>query len=127
MRLLLISSSKPAGYEYLGHCREEIRDFLGPVKRVLNIPYAKPKPEYLETSRRVWSEMGFELEQISNEDPISQINRAEAIFVTGGNTFRLLKKLYEKNLLEPIRQRIISGMPYMGASAGSNFACPTII
>ncbi len=126
MRLLLISSSRPQGYEYLGHCRGELVDFLGSVKRVLNIPYAAPRPEYLETSRRAWSETGFEMKEISESDPASQIAKAEAIFVCGGNTFRLLNILYRKNLLGPIRERVLAGMPYMGASAGLNVACLTI-
>jgi dipeptidase E len=54
------------------------------------------------------------------------IGEAEGIFIGGGNTFRLLKALYDTDALEPIRKRVTTGMPYMGASAGSNVACPTI-
>jgi dipeptidase E len=54
------------------------------------------------------------------------VERAEAIFVGGGNTFRLLAELYRLDLLDVIRQRVHEGMPYLGISAGCNVACPTI-
>ena len=54
------------------------------------------------------------------------LETAEAVFVGGGNSFRLLKTLQDRGLLGVLRRRIQEGMPYMGASAGSNLACPTI-
>jgi peptidase E len=59
-------------------------------------------------------------------DPVAAVLDAPAIYVGGGNTFRLLAALYQRNLLEPIRKRIRSGIPYLGISAGCNVACPTI-
>jgi len=54
------------------------------------------------------------------------LGSAEAVFVGGGNTFRLLKTLQESELLEPLRRRVRDGVPYLGASAGINVVCPTI-
>jgi len=54
------------------------------------------------------------------------VRACDAIAVGGGNTFRLLARLYEFGLLDPIRQRVQDGAPYVGWSAGSNVACPTI-
>jgi len=54
------------------------------------------------------------------------LDDADAVFVGGGNTFRLLKTLHELGLVEAIRRRVEQGMIYIGASAGSNVACPTI-
>jgi dipeptidase E len=64
--------------------------------------------------------MGFEVA------PVTDIERADAVFVGGGNTFRLLKTLYDRQLLDEIRRRVWRGLPYIGSSAGSGIAAPTI-
>ena len=58
--------------------------------------------------------------------PVAAVERAEALFIGGGNTFRLLDALWRHALIEPIRRRVQAGMPYVGTSAGSNVACPSI-
>jgi dipeptidase E len=127
-RLLLISNSVQHGRGYLEHAEQELRDFLGGVKRVLFVPYALlDRDGYAETARAKFSQMGFALESMHRApDPRKAVEMAEAIFIGGGNTFRLLKTLYEYGLLAPIRLRVESGMPYIGSSAGSVVACPTI-
>ncbi|MCL4142972.1 UNVERIFIED_CONTAM: hypothetical protein GTU68_003870, partial [Idotea baltica] len=52
--------------------------------------------------------------------------QAKGIFVGGGNSFRLLKTLYDQKLLTPIKAAVQGNIPYMGSSAGTNMACPTI-
>ncbi len=127
-RFLLISSSTVAGTGYLDHAESEIRDHLRGVDRVLFVPYALADHEmYFTKVRERFVLMGLELASIHKaQDPHRAVAEAQAIFIGGGNTFRLLKALYDHQLLDPIRERVRTGMPYMGASAGSNVAGPTI-
>lgn len=127
-RLLLISSSTVAGTGYLDHAESEIRDHLRGTDRVLFIPYALADHDtYFAKARERFILLGLDLTSIHTAaDPRPAITEAQAIFIGGGNTFRLLKALYDHQLLDPIRERVRAGMPYMGASAGSNVAGPTI-
>ena len=127
-RLLLISNSTLHGSGYLDHAEAEIRDFLGEVKRVLFVPFALyDRDAYAATARDRFAKMGYELSSVHDAgDPLRAVADTQAIFVGGGNTFRLLKTLYDRELLTPIRQRVADGMPYVGSSAGSNIAAPTI-
>lgn len=127
-RVLLISNSTLHGSGYLDHAEAEIRDFLGDVKRVLFVPFALyDRDAYAATARERFGKMGYELSSVHTAvDPVQAIADTDAIFVGGGNTFRLLKTLYDRELLAPIRERVAAGMPYIGSSAGSNIAAPTI-
>jgi dipeptidase E len=127
-RLLLISNSTQHGSGYLDHCEAEIRDFLGGLGRVLFVPFAlHDQDAYAARARERFSRMGYRLDSIHEAaDPGRAAAAAEAFFVGGGNTFRLLARLYELDLIEPIRRRVERGAPYIGASAGSNVACVTI-
>jgi dipeptidase E len=127
-RLLLISNSTLHGSSYLDHAENEIRDFLGGLRQVLFVPYAlADRQAYADLARDRFRAMGYELESIhAAPDARQAVNDAEAVFIGGGNTFRLLKTLYDFALLEPLRRRVAGGMPYLGSSAGSNLACPTI-
>ena len=128
MQLLLVSNSTLYGSGYLDHAEEEIRDFLGAAKRVLFVPYAlHDRDAYAARAQQRFAKMGYELSSIhTSAHPVRAVREAEAIFIGGGNTFRLLKALYDFHLLDPIRQRVREGMPYIGSSAGSNVAAPTI-
>ena len=128
MRLLLISNSTLHGSGYLDHAASEIGDFLGEVKRVLFVPFAlHDELKYAAQARARFEKMGYQLDSIHTAtEPAKAVLEAEAIFIGGGNTFRLLKALYDHSLLGPIRVRVRDGMPYIGSSAGSNVAAPTI-
>src|SRR5499426_2602571 len=127
-RLLLISNSTFYGGVYLDHAEKEIRNFLGAVRRVLFIPFAQRNQDaYAALARQRLAVMGYEVDSAhESSDPKKAVNAAEAVFVGGGNTFRLLKGLYEFELPPPVRRRVAEGMPYLGSSAGSIVACPTI-
>ena len=127
-RVLLISNSTLFGSGYLDHAEAEIRDFLGGIKRVLFVPFALyDRDAYAATAHDRFKRMGYELTSVHNAvDRMQAVAETEAIFIGGGNTFRLLKTLYDQSLLDPIRQRVAGGIPYIGSSAGSNVAGPTI-
>jgi dipeptidase E len=128
VRVLLISNSTLYGHGYLDHVEEEIRNFLGAAKTVLFVPFALyDRDAYAAQAGARFEAMGYTLESVhSIENPLPAIQQADAIFVGGGNTFRLLKALQDLNLLEPIRRKVKSGAAYIGSSAGSNVAGPTI-
>jgi dipeptidase E len=127
-RILLISNSTLYGSGYLDHAAAEIHDFLGNVRRVLFVPFALyDRNSYAATARKRFETMNYTLDSIHTAPSAREAaNQAEAIFIGGGNTFRLLKALYDFDLLLPIRRRVDEGMPYIGSSAGSNVAGPTI-
>jgi dipeptidase E len=127
-RLLLISNSTLHGSAYLDHAEEEIRNFLGSSKRVLFVPFALyDRDDYTSQARKRYEAMGYELDSVHEvADAKNAINQAGAIFIGGGNTFRLLHSLYQADLLLPIRRRVNEGMLYIGSSAGAVVAAPTI-
>jgi dipeptidase E len=131
MRLLLISNSTNPGESYLYYPGKNIKDFLGhkPLK-VLFIPYAAITFSYDEYEEKVsarFRELGYEIVSIHHfENKIAVVKQSEAIAVGGGNTWQLLKMLRDNNLIEIVRQKVLEGTPYIGWSAGSNVACPTI-
>ena len=124
MKLLLISSSLVHGYGYLDHAEQELKRLLAAVKTVAFVPFAQHDHEgYTGSVRERMRAMGFDVTQVHDRDDVA---RAEAMFIGGGNTFRLLHHLYERDLLDVIRTRVRSGMPYAGSSAGTNVATPSI-
>src|SRR5687767_10626263 len=131
MRLLLLSNSKNYGGQYLEHAKPVIKEYLAAdVKTVLFVPFAGVRvsyDDYTSLVRTHFEEMGYKIVSVHELDnPNEAVRNAEAIAVGGGNTFHLLQKLYETGLFESIRTRVREGAPFMGWSAGSNVACPTI-
>ena len=130
MRLLLISNSTLYGGGYLDHCAPAIERFLRPdATRVLFVPYALfDRDAYAARARERFGRMGFELDSIhdAHGGPRAAVESAEAIFIGGGNTFRLLDMLWRNDLIGLIARRVRAGVPYVGSSAGSNVACVTI-
>lgn len=131
MKLLLISNSTNAGETYLDYPKNNIKEFLGssPVK-ALFIPYAGVSFSYNDYEAKVkarFNEIGHDIISIHKfADPIKAVIEAEAIVVGGGNTWHLLREVHDKNITEAVRKKIFLGTPYIGWSAGSNLACPTI-
>ncbi len=131
MKLLLISNSTMAGEAYLEYPKVEIGKFLGekPVT-ALFIPYAAVTFSYDEYCQKVndrFTETGHRIVGIHTfSKPAKAVEQAEAIVVGGGNTWQLVRKLHDQKLMNPIREKVFNGTPYIGWSAGSNVACPTL-
>jgi dipeptidase E len=127
-RLLLISNSTLYGRDYLDHAEQEIRAALGSRKRVLFVPFAlHDRDAYAAHARKRFDAMGYALDSVhETTDAKKAVDEAEAIFIGGGNTFRLLHSLNQSDLLLPIRRRVEEGMLYLGSSAGAVVAAPTI-
>lgn len=131
MRLLLISNSTNAGEEYLDYPKNEIKKFLGdsPVK-ALFIPYAAVTftfDAYEEKVAKRFREIEHDIVSIHRfENPVKAVEEAEAIVIGGGNTWQLLKMTQDNKLVDALKMKIANGTPYIGWSAGSNMACPTI-
>jgi len=123
--LLLLSNSLQHGQGLLDHAESEIRAFLGLRTTIAFVPYAAHDLDGYE--RRVRDRlMRMDYELVSVHRDANVLPRANAIFVGGGNTFRLLYRLYEHKLLAAIRELVNAGMPYIGSSAGSIVAGPTL-
>lgn len=131
-RVLLFSTTGGANLDF---ARRELRDFLGPLQRVAFVTAASLGDElayYLRMQANFAplppDGAGVRLLHLKwNDDPLATLVRADALFVGGGNTYALLKRLREAKLLYPIRERVAAGMPYVGSSAGSNVAGPRIL
>lgn len=131
MRLLLISNSTNPGEGYLEYPKEQIKNFLGEkTKNALFIPYAAVTFSYEEYEEKVnqrFAEIGHHVTSIHRFiNPVEAIENADAIVVGGGNTWQLVKMLQEKGLMKVIKKKVKKGTPYIGWSAGSNIACPTL-
>jgi dipeptidase E len=131
MRLLLISNSTNAGEPYLDYPKYRIAEFLGsePVD-CLFIPYAGVTISFDDYESRVkerFREVGHDIHSLHHEsDPVRAVREAQVIVVGGGNTFQLVKMIQDQGLIGPVREKVLAGTPYVGWSAGSNMACPTI-
>ena len=127
MRALLISNS---GRPFLEHCREAMVAFAAPGRRLGFIGAATLGDErlYCDRVREALTPAGFEVEHVYwRTDPLTALASVDALFVGGGNTYALLKRLRESRLLGAIQERARRGLPYMGSSAGANVAGPTIL
>jgi dipeptidase E len=114
--------------ERVGALAEAMHAFFGSIGRLLFVPHALADHDgYLKQLEERGLNAGYPLDSLHRHaDPVRAVREAPAILVGGGNTFRLLASLYRLGLIEAIRERIREGMPYLGISAGTNVACPTI-
>jgi dipeptidase E len=131
MKLLIVSTSTIFGQSYLDYLVDEIKDFFTGRNRILFIPYARPSgishDDYTAKAAEVFMKMGLETRGAHTfQTSTEAANWADGFFTGGGNTFLLLKTLYETGLFHAIDQRVRDGIPYMGTSAGCNLCGLTI-
>ena len=126
----------------LGYGLPSLEKFLKPlnVKTILYIPYAWPNirdgvnthsaDNTIAGLQSTFSKVGVKIDMLDttadSSVQIEKIRRAEAVYMCGGNTWWLTRTLHELGVISILRERINSGMPYIGASAGTNIVCPTM-
>ncbi len=125
--ILLASTSTLFGGQYLEYLQDEIKDLFSGVDEIVFIPYARPSglshDEYTTKAAGFFATLGIAVKGLHTfASPADAIQQAKGVFTGGGNTFLLTKVLHEQNLFPVLRARVEDGMPYMGASAGSNIA-----
>lgn len=131
-QLLLISNSTNPGEAYLDWCKGHIAEFLREreVKKVLFVPYAGVTISYDDYAARVagvFATFGVEVFSIHTcAEPVQAVKEAACVVVGGGSTFHLVHELHRLKIMPILRERVLEGMPYMGWSAGSNTACPSM-
>ena len=126
--LLLLSNSAVHGMGYLEHATDALAEVLGGRRTVHFAPFALADHDgYTQKVAEVMEPLGCRVVGLHTVDARRSIEDAEALFVGGGNTFRLLKAIRSLGLLDPVRERVAAGeLVYIGSSAGTNHACPTI-
>lgn len=123
--LLIASTSTVYGTPYLEYLKEDIINFFSGSEEIIFIPFARPGgatfSEYTNVAKSFFKRFDMRLNGIHESTNMKKaLSEAQGIFVGGGNTFLLLKTLYDQGLLELIKNKISEGIPYLGTSAGSN-------
>lgn len=130
MNLLLLSNSTNYGEPYMKWCSSIISNFVNDNSSVVFIPYATvgfSYNDYTDKVNQALSSYNIKVHNLDDfDDKIQALQDATAIFVGGGNTFHLLKSLQKLNLINTIQKLVYNGLTYVGWSAGSNIASPTI-
>jgi len=151
MNLLLISNSTNFGEPYLAWCQTQIEFFCGKNgistdsnivffpfagvnigkkigEETVYVPYPESYNLYEERVKSVFLKWGFKnVHSIHrSENQADMIAKADCLLVGGGNTFHLYAEVHKFDLMAKIREKVAKGTPYIGWSAGSNLACPTL-
>lgn len=123
--LIVASTSTVYGSGYLEYLKEAVTTLFENVPKILFIPYARPggitHAAYTSQAAGFFKGLGKEVKGLHEfKDPARAIDYAEGIFTGGGNTFVLVDQLYQNKVMQPLREAIFAGVPYLGTSAGSN-------
>ncbi len=130
-KMIIASTSTVHGSGYLEYLLPTLKDFFKGIHEILFIPYARPSgmtyDEYTDVAKEGFEKISIDVKGIHKFDDLQiAIKNAKAIFVGGGNTFLLVKTLYDKDLIPIINDAVKNGTPYFGTSAGSNITGKTM-
>lgn len=123
--LIIASTSTLHGGAYLDYLLPTLEQHFSNSNTILFIPYARPggisHDDYTEKVQIAFSKIGKKTVGLHTfENPLDAIQKAEAIFTGGGNTFLLVTQLYQMKSMAVLADVIENGTPYLGTSAGSN-------
>lgn len=129
--IIIASTSTLHGSAYLNYLLEPLNVFFAHTNEILFIPYARPggisHEDYTSKANEAFKKIGKTVKGIHEfENPVEAVKNAKGIFTGGGNTFVLVNQLYKTKLMEPLKEAINNGIPYLGTSAGSNICGLTI-
>ncbi|HKJ06486.1 MAG TPA: dipeptidase PepE [Flavobacteriaceae bacterium] len=130
-KLVIASTSTVHGKAYLEYIMPTLSTFFNGISELLFIPYARPSglthDEYTDKAREAFSKININVKGIHQfNNPVEALKQAKGIFTGGGNTFLLVKQLYENNIIPTLKNVVENGTPYFGTSAGSNITGLTI-
>ena len=127
MQLLIASTSTVFGQPYLQYMASQVQSFFPNRSRILFIPYARPAgttyDEYTKKATDTFINWNYQMRSVhSFASGAEALDWAQGVFTGGGNTFLLLKTLYDTGLFPLLDQKVRAGLRYFGTSAGSNIA-----
>lgn len=130
-KMIIASTSTVYGSGYLEYILPTLKVFFTGIDELLFVPYARPSgmtyDEYTDVAKKGFAKINIGVKGIHQfNDPVKAMQNAKAIFVGGGNTFLLVKILYDNNLISVIKEVVKNGTPYFGTSAGSNITGRTM-
>jgi len=129
--LIIASTSTIYGSGYIEYLQEALAELFVAIDEILFIPYARPggisHDEYATVTAKAFSTFGKKTVGIHTfDEPAKALQEAKGVFTGGGNTFVLVSQLYKNKVMQPLREAIFNGMPYLGTSAGSNICGVTM-
>lgn len=123
--IIIASTSTVHGSDFLDYLLRDLKILFENTNEIVFIPFARPggltHELYTEKVKVAFKKIGISVKGLHEfSNPIQAIENAKGIFIGGGNTFVLVHQLYQTHLIKPIQNAVLSGVPYLGTSAGSN-------
>jgi dipeptidase E len=130
--MIIASSGRVHGQEYMEYILPAIHEVVErrKIDEFIFVPFARPggipEEKYTDAAAKAFAKIGVQVKNILDGDPTENLAKAKGIFVGGGNTFLLVRRMHQLGLMAPLRQTILDGTFYIGTSAGSNLAGVTM-